>query len=1487
MSLFTVIKNPFQFPYPVEDPDPSKRRIFINNVAYDLDTLQPYRERFSFQGNVFANTATANLRSHDVGIQNTASYQLYDTGGYPITQGKRGSCFANSLTAGTDYGIFAQPGYVDSWLTSLDYDKNILNGFYDADLDRSYLLFPGWQNTASDRTIQSYATKDLVSPTPTGFNKSNVYAISGVITKQRTEAGDYLTVEHELSTTYAGKSNFDSGGISTTYIPQRRRTVTSGLAFYVCDTEAGGHIFIEHFPSNNSLSYYYHPNSEAIGPELILSMATIQSSAGGGALFPSNNKKSSDPNRVVHYVLRNDTTTATHFSRVVVDRKNATMYWNTCTVNETAYPYKNNYLFSAGTSSVTGSVLGVNTTTVINYGTQTDFTIEAFIQIDFPIPYSTTAGIAENDSTNETNWYTIIGSNDGNVDNGVSFQVSRNKLILNYESYGFTSQLNHGIVPGPWYHVAVARRNQNLTFFVNGRSLGGAFHPQAKTTGNSIFIGARSNGSSWFKGRISNLRVVLGTAVYIGNFTVPATPLTTTQTASTNVQAISTGTFTTLLACTSSTAVDQSITARTFVNTATTILVTAKSHQHPPHPASVATFNNQMPFFRKGHVFNHNGIDYISVMIVDKAIDTGFMGNSTSEYGLSSRWYVAASRTVPTYSIGAGNNDNQLTWHSEYVFNWCDDVPTGFCPLNSAGDTLLITQLGRVSTFRFNALQGWTATNVTSIDARSYALDSTGRVWITTKGFAARTQTGDSDYIGNGYAEVHLYNPYTERVGEVSLVPSIPNLEYTGTTSSFSISLAVDDKKLFREYRTNSALVFESNPSNPFGLTTTNVASIYIPLSAGTRIFESRNHNDFNFRTLDFTIEFWLRSEVAWASQSANAGLFSQRGLDDTSWGWSIQKGTTGLLFRVGRSTYYDLDSGVAPTTNAWEHYVVQRKDHVLQWYRNGSLIASRDFVVDIHEHTYPFLVNYNLQGAAYFQRIYLHGLRICKGVALYNLPTYPYPPSQPVEAVQTATVVSNVEYVKAVTDQCVLLTFRNSKRTGRDYSIFDDYSSFEQRDVILKAIGSSIRFGVIGDNSSTYTTSTSRSGPISIPAVVVATGSSVIRVLNASEYISTLANPITLSGYIVGETASINLAQFTATSYALVGSLPTGLSFNTATAVISGVVDVVASNTNYSFSVNVTTDRGTAQQAYILPIYITATISVEVFMVGGGGGGGGVQIGSGGGGGGVLEGTMDVPVVPRAIPIIIGAGGRGGLMNQLPATGQPGAAGGEGGNTEFLGYTAIGGGGGVSWSNSPVTNSGRSGGSGSGGGSQRPNVQPGGASVQTSLLSMTAYGNAGGQGTANPGSSSLSPGGGGGAGGAGGAGISAPGSPTKAGDGGIGRVNTWQDTTSRTFGGGGSGYPFSTAANPAQTAGGGGYAVSPFATQNGQAGTGGGGAGGGWPSSPPSGNGGSGYFVLRYTGAVPKFIGGVINQYVQNSQNYVSHMFTSSDVLLYTDQYQ
>ena len=72
---------------------------------------------------------------------------------------------------------------------------------------------------------------------------------------------------------------------------------------------------------------------------------------------------------------------------------------------------------------------------------------------------------------------------------------------------------------------------------------------------------------TYWQGYLSNLRVVNGVGVYTGNFTVPTTPLTATQSSGTNISAITSG-QTVLLACQNTTATtDNSSTGVTITNT--------------------------------------------------------------------------------------------------------------------------------------------------------------------------------------------------------------------------------------------------------------------------------------------------------------------------------------------------------------------------------------------------------------------------------------------------------------------------------------------------------------------------------------------------------------------------------------------------------------------------------------------------------------------------------------------------------------------------------------------------------------------------------------------------------------------------------------------------------------------------------------------------------------------------------------------------------
>jgi hypothetical protein len=104
------------------------------------------------------------------------------------------------------------------------------------------------------------------------------------------------------------------------------------------------------------------------------------------------------------------------------------------------------------------------------------------------------------------------------------------------------------ITTNTWYHFALVRNGSTFTAYTNG--VGNSPFTTPFTMGNggastTLYVGAASDGR-FFPGYISNLRVTKGVAVYTGNFTPPTQPLPISQTAGTNISAV-TGTQTSLL----------------------------------------------------------------------------------------------------------------------------------------------------------------------------------------------------------------------------------------------------------------------------------------------------------------------------------------------------------------------------------------------------------------------------------------------------------------------------------------------------------------------------------------------------------------------------------------------------------------------------------------------------------------------------------------------------------------------------------------------------------------------------------------------------------------------------------------------------------------------------------------------------------------------------------------------------------------------------
>ena len=385
------------------------------------------------------------------------------------------------------------------------------------------------------------------------------------------------------------------------------------------------------------------------------------------------------------------------------------------------------------------------------------------------------------------------------------------------------------------------------------------------------------------------------------------------------------------------------------------------------------------------------------------------------------------------------------------------------------------------------------------------------------------------------------------------------------------------------------------------------------------------------------------------------------------------------------------------------------------------------------------------------------------------------------------------------------------------------------------------------------------------------------IKVTNPSNLFGMIPDALYVNASPVWTTASGSLGTFneqvsvsisaTATdsdstiTYTLVSgsTLPTGITLNSSTGLISGTLPDIATNTTYSFSINASDGLNTIPRSF--SIQSVAMPVAEILVVGGGASGAVGNGGSGGGGAGGLVYSSSYALIGSVLVTI----GNGGASISSGTTGLNGE------NTVFGNITAFGGGAGKGWTGGV----GNSGGSGGGGGSGSGSSAGGGASTQTSPSGATGYGNSGGTGHASGGPYS-----GGGGGGAGAVGQTVT-ANTSVANGGIGRAYSITGTSTYYAGGGGSGTEEGnyTSSGLGGSGGGGrgGYlnTVGTAGTSN----TGGGGGGGGYPQAYyASGAGGSGVVIIAYADTYPAIatIPGTLTYNQPTRAGYRVYRFTS-----------
>jgi len=169
------------------------------------------------------------------------------------------------------------------------------------------------------------------------------------------------------------------------------------------------------------------------------------------------------------------------------------------------------------------------------------FTIEAWIRPDnLDDSYNTI--VAQDNS-----WYfSVLGA--GGSDHG--------KLqFWNFTGSGSnTTPFRYQIEEGAWTHVAFVSNSGSGQWYVNGTATGAPSSSCDVGSGSGTLYIGNQTGSSWpWDGRISNLRIVKGTAVYTSSFKVPTEPLS-------NI------TNTVLLCCQSSTVTTATVSPGTITN---------------------------------------------------------------------------------------------------------------------------------------------------------------------------------------------------------------------------------------------------------------------------------------------------------------------------------------------------------------------------------------------------------------------------------------------------------------------------------------------------------------------------------------------------------------------------------------------------------------------------------------------------------------------------------------------------------------------------------------------------------------------------------------------------------------------------------------------------------------------------------------------------------------------------------------------------------
>jgi len=584
-----------------------------------------------------------------------------------------------------------------------------------------------------------------------------------------------------------------------------------------------------------------------------------------------------------------------------------------------------------------------------------DFTVEAWVNIP---PISNTNGKMIVDSRpNATNGpYWLIGLTNTGRFEGTTMTTGGVQLIS-----------PNPIPTNQWVHLAYTRASGNLNIWVNGVSVASATGNTNNISSDTLWIGRNAYSGAapdtFFAGYMSNLRIVKGVAVYTGTFTPPTSPLGKTQSAGTNIAAI-TGSQTSLLFNQSNRFVDNSDTNATPLTQNTWPTIQPFSPFAPTAEYSAATVG--------GSGYFDGGSDYLSSNIANNILPT--TGDFTAEV-----WVYALSTSAGSVFALRGNS-GAFAGLRVYVES------------NAVG--ILVSTTG--SSFQINSgnqgnvrLNSWNHIAVVR-NGGTFTLFVNGVSVFTSTAISSGTalMTGDYNYFGvldfSGAGGLfQYYNGYMSsvRISNTARTITVPTAPYTSDGNTRLLlnftNAGITDATAKNDLETVGNAQISTTQSKFGGSSISFPGSSYAVMPYTPQVNLGLGG--------DITVEFWGYWNSLTASPQAVVGQ-SSSSADGRTFIYTYSDGRIAIGIN---GTNEIVASAGTITTGSWIYIAIVRSGSTTTIYKNGSSVASNTTAVWASS-TNPLYVG----GAASItsSNMYIDDLRITRYARTITTPTTAFP---------------------------------------------------------------------------------------------------------------------------------------------------------------------------------------------------------------------------------------------------------------------------------------------------------------------------------------------------------------------------------------------------------------------------------------------------------------------------------------------------------------